>query len=134
MVSVKRDIASYLIKNLLPLALIVIVLYTANFIPTDQLPVRVNIGITALLTSMVLYQRLSADLPSIGYMILMDYVFFIVFALAIGQVATSTLGFVANKQQRHKVIRLVERLGYTLIPVVLTVSLIILYVRFGMRA
>lgn len=118
-IDIKREVMTFFVKNALPLLLIIGVLYAAYYVPPDQVAVRVNIGITSLLASMVLYQRLSADLPSIGYLVLMDYVFFGVFALAIVGVAAGVSAFVANKANKKGTVTVINMLGRTLIPVVL---------------
>ena len=126
-VEIRRKIASFLIKNLLPLALILIVLYTSHFVPADQMSVRVSIGVTTLLTTMVLYQRVSADLPSIGYLVLMDYGFFAVFGLAILHVALSVTLYLAGKAKNPTVERAANIGELSLIPLALLIGLIILW-------
>jgi branched-chain amino acid transport system substrate-binding protein len=124
-VEISRNIASFLIKNLLPLALILAVLYASHFVPGDQLSVRVSMGITGLLTAMVLYQRLSADLPSIGYLVLMDYGFFAVFGLAIAHVTLSVATYVAGKAKLVRVERVASIAELSLIPVTLIAAFIV---------
>jgi branched-chain amino acid transport system substrate-binding protein len=124
---IRRDVVNYFIKNALPLLLILAVLYAAYYVPADQVAIRVNIGITSLLTSMVLYQRLSSDLPSIGYLVMMDYIFFGVFVMAILGVAAGVLVFIANKNKQERLVLGINLGGRLLIPSVVLGTGIFLY-------
>lgn len=126
-IEMRRDVINFFIKNALPLLLILAVLYAAYYVPPDQVAIRVNIGITSLLTSMVLYQRLSADLPSIGYLVMMDFIFFAVFLMAILGVAAGVVVFIANKNKHERTVLGINLAGRLLIPTVVVVGCGYLY-------
>jgi branched-chain amino acid transport system substrate-binding protein len=130
-VEVKRDVASYLIKNLLPLVFILLVLYASNFVPPDQLSVRASMAITGLLTSMVLYQRASADLPAIGYLVLLDYGFFLAFGLALLQVGFAILAYMASKSKNPRPAKVLRAVGMFLLPTVVAISALAVGVSYG---
>ncbi|MGK7958667.1 MAG: ABC transporter substrate-binding protein, partial [Crocosphaera sp.] len=71
-ISIQRDGIGFAFKNLFPLFLIICVSYLLFFIPPEQISPRVSIGVSTLLTTAFFHQRLSNDLPEIGYLIAIE--------------------------------------------------------------
>jgi len=80
-ITISRDVIGYAVKNFLPLLCILIAVMIGYALAPDVINPRVSIGVTALLTTSVLYQKVAGDLPTVTYIIGLDYVFFAFFAL-----------------------------------------------------
>ncbi|SDF72860.1 amino acid/amide ABC transporter substrate-binding protein, HAAT family [Limimonas halophila] len=78
---VARNSNSYLLKNMVPLTLFVLVGYCTMFIRPEGPPfaARVTVGVTALLTTVFYSQRSQSDLPDIGYLVAIDYIYYAVY-------------------------------------------------------
>lgn len=79
-INIKRDLLSFSIKNLLPLWFFVIVAYALLFLPFDHLSAEVLSG---LLLAIVFYHlSLLQALPDgVGYVVALDYAFYLVYLL-----------------------------------------------------
>ncbi len=75
-VDIGRDVRSFLVKNLLPLALLALVTYIAIWFPPEQAGARVSFAITALLSSSVMLINVSNQLPEIGYTVAIEWGFY----------------------------------------------------------
>lgn len=68
-----RDVNAFLSKNLLPLALLTLVTYIAIWFPAEQAGARIGFAITALLSSSVMLNSISSQLPEIGYIVAIEW-------------------------------------------------------------
>ena len=86
---VGRSTTSYLLKNMVPLTLFVFVGYCMMFIRPEGPPfaARVSVGVTALLTTVFYSQRSRSDLPEIGYLVAIDYIYYAVYAFFLYAIA-----------------------------------------------
>ncbi len=90
-VDIKRNAKSYVLKNLVPLFFIFFLGYAMTFIFPEPPPfaARLNLGVILLLTTVSLSLMTSNQLPDIGYLVAMDYLyFFVYFWLLIGIAVT----------------------------------------------
>ncbi|MFO0748003.1 MAG: ABC transporter substrate-binding protein [Myxococcota bacterium] len=129
--TIGRDVGTYGLRNLLPLMLIIIVLYIGFFLPPEELGTRSTIGITALLTVTVLYQQLTAELPSVSYLVTMDYGFYAACALAMYATLTTVLVFLAARAKRHRLVLGLDWAGRVATPLLLVVMAVVALVRYG---
>lgn len=72
-IDTQRDVNAFLLKNLLPLALLTLVTYIAIWFPAEQAGARVGFAITALLSSAVLLNAIASQLPEIGYNVAIEW-------------------------------------------------------------
>jgi ABC-type branched-subunit amino acid transport system substrate-binding protein len=68
-----RDVNAFLSKNLLPLTLLTLVTYIAIWFPAEQAGARIGFAITALLSSSVMLNSVSTQLPAIGYNVAIEW-------------------------------------------------------------
>ncbi len=73
---IARHFSSYSTTIFLPMAILFVIGLLIFFVPVDELPPRLSGGVLLLVTVALLRARLSNDLPSIGYLVAMDYIFF----------------------------------------------------------
>lgn len=82
-VGIKRKTFVFLIKNLLPLLLLVLVVYVTLFFPVSLTKERLTIAISAMLASAVLLMALNNQLTDVGYTTAIEYGFYAFFGLCI---------------------------------------------------
>ena len=78
---IERNAKSYAVKNMVPLTFILLLGYAMTFIlPEGALfAARLNLGVILLLTSVSLSLMTSNQLPNIGYLVAMDYIYFFLY-------------------------------------------------------
>lgn len=81
--SISRPLNYFLLKLMLPLLIIIMASLGALFIHPSQLDARISLPIGGLLTSVFLQQSYSSALPDVGYMVLMDKIYLLGFALIV---------------------------------------------------
>ncbi|MGD1714674.1 extracellular solute-binding protein [Dapis sp. BLCC M172] len=127
-ISIQRDGVSFAIKNLLPLFLIICVSYLLFFIPAEQISPRVSIGVSTLLTSSFFHQRLSSDLPQIGYLIAIEYIFYCVYLLVLLGLAITIASYIESKKDNQKLVKRLARVSKVVYPLlILTVGVIFVF-------
>ena len=88
---IKRNATSYIFKNMVPLFFIFLLGYAMSFIVPEGPPfaARLNLGVILLLTTVSLSLMTANQIPSIGYLVAMDYVYFFVYLwLLLGIIVT----------------------------------------------
>jgi branched-chain amino acid transport system substrate-binding protein len=79
---VQRKSLSYLTSRLLPLALLFLLVYASLFLShTEHLGDRLELVVAALLTSAVLLLSINSELPEIGYVVSIQYIYYVFFML-----------------------------------------------------
>ncbi|MCB9039283.1 MAG: hypothetical protein H6557_21935 [Lewinellaceae bacterium] len=81
--SISRPLNYFLLKLMLPLLIVIIASLGALFIHPAQLDARISLPIGGLLTSVFLQQSYSSALPDVGYMVLMDKIYLLGYALIV---------------------------------------------------
>lgn len=128
-IDIKRKLLSFTIKNLLPLWFFIAVAYQLLFLPFDQLSAELFSG---LLLAVVFYHLSLLDaLPDgIGYVVALDYAFYLVYLLCGLELLLVTIGssekFKNNETQRRKLI-LLARVLFPLIILVGSIWLCLVY-------
>lgn len=99
LITLKRNALSHLLKNFIPVAIIILVVHFAFYIPIDQLAPRITVSVSTILALTVLFHRMSGELPSIGYVTTMDTLFFIAFFISIHLLIAAILTFQVFKHK-----------------------------------
>ena len=88
---IKRDVVNFSIKNLLPLFFFIMIAYFLMFLPFEHMSIE---AVSGLLLAVVFYHLSLIDrLPkSVGYTVLLDYAFYVVYALLGLQLLIIVLG------------------------------------------
>jgi branched-chain amino acid transport system substrate-binding protein len=133
-ITIKRDVFGFAIKNFLPLVCILVAVLIGYVIAPDVINPRVSIGVTALLTTSVLYQKLAGDLPTVTYITAMDYVFFAFFAFCVTFLLLTVVTYETHKSKRHFPTKILNRGGFTLTLVALAMTLTFVWVRYWSHA
>jgi hypothetical protein len=91
-ISISRDVAAFLIKNVLPLLLLALVTYIAVWTPTGDLASRVSFGVTGILTGAVLLQEVTSSLSNVDYNVAIQWAYYAFILISTGVVLESLLG------------------------------------------
>jgi hypothetical protein len=113
----QRNAQIYVIKTMIPLMLLVLVVFATLFLPMNLFRERINIPVTAILTSAVLLLSVNNQLGDIGYTITIEYIFYAFFALCLGSmligIAHDAL-CVEGKTREARVLAVAGQLAYAL--------------------
>jgi len=125
-ITVERDVFGFAVKNFLPLLCILVAVLVGYAVAPDVINPRVSIGVTALLTTSVLYQKMASDLPTVTYIIAMDYVFFAFFAFCVTFLGLTVVTYETHKSKRLRPTVLLTRggIGLTLAGLVLVLTFV----------
>ena len=96
----------------------------------DVINPRVSIGVTALLTTSVLYQKLASDLPTVTYIIAMDYVFFAFFGLCVLFLLLTVVTYETQRSKRITPTKILNAGGTLLTVMGLAGTLFFVWVRY----
>ncbi|WP_414941829.1 ABC transporter substrate-binding protein [Amycolatopsis sp. cmx-11-51] len=81
-VELKRDTLPFLIKNLLPLVLLIGVTFLCLFFKPDDDRGAVSMGVTAILSTAVLLNNVTSQLPSVSYIVALEWGYYSFILLA----------------------------------------------------
>jgi ABC-type branched-subunit amino acid transport system substrate-binding protein len=121
---VQRDVFAFMVKTLVPLFLLVLVVFATLFFPPSLTKERTTIPVTGILTSAVLLISISNQLPSLGYTIALEYMFYVFFALCLMAMCSGFLSEILRNKQYHGhaiAVDLIARVAYISV-VVLTIG------------
>jgi branched-chain amino acid transport system substrate-binding protein len=106
-VLIQRRTTIFLIKIMLPLALLVLVLFVTLFFPVSLTKERLTIAVSGLLASAVLLTGLNAQMPEASYTTAIEYGFYVFFGLCLFCI---TVGLALERLRGHKWNRIADRL------------------------
>lgn len=124
-IDIERNVRAYLIKNLLPLALLTLVTYVALWFPADQASARVGFAITSLLSSSVMLNTITGQMPDIGYTVAIEWGYYAYILLSVLVVMLTIAVGRAYKQKRFRRVQQIDILLRTLYPIVIVGVLVI---------
>ena len=80
-VRIARPVVGYLIKTILPIAIVILITFVVFLISSKYFEGRLGLAITSLISAVALQLTSSSDLPSVGYMVLLDKVYNVSYAV-----------------------------------------------------
>jgi branched-chain amino acid transport system substrate-binding protein len=80
-ISIERYVSSFIIKTMLPVVFLIVLGYISFFI--RAFAKKLAIGTNLIIATSLFHLKLSSDLSNVGYIILMEYFFYLVYFLAI---------------------------------------------------
>ena len=110
-VEVQRRLGTTLIKTLLPIGLMTLIMFTTLFLPPGLAASKVTVAITAALSGAVLLSAINSQLGNVGYVIAVEYGFYVFFSLCLLCILTV---LIAERQRivgRPQLALTVERAG-----------------------
>lgn len=130
-IAFERDVRSFLIKNLLPLALLALVTYISLFFSPESAGTRIGFSITSILTTSVLLQSISGNLPDVGYTVAIEWGFYIYIGLSALLVLVNITIERWYKARRYAAVAQLDRIARVVYPVVILAVVTAYAVRFG---
>ena len=115
---IERNAKNYVLNNLIPLFIIILLGYAMLFVSPQGPPfvARMNLGVTALLTAIILSVKASSQLPNIGYLVALDYIYFATYALILSGIIISVVELSANLRGKNILAKRLEVFGRVMQP------------------
>lgn len=130
-VTLTRDVASFLTKNLLALALQALILYTTLFFRHHMAGARIATAISSLLTSAVLLNTMSSQIPNINYPTAIEYGFLVIFVLCFVCVIVGVVGDRWHMAGKKAALRRLDRAAQVIYPLTVLVVVMAYLLRYG---
>jgi ABC-type branched-subunit amino acid transport system substrate-binding protein len=130
-VTVTRDIAAFLGKNLLPLILLALVTYVSLFFPHTLTEARVTFGVTGILTAAVLLASVTGVLPQVGYTVAIEWGFYAFIFLCATCIIIGLAGDWLYEQRRLTELRRLDLFSRIYYPAFVLVVVLAYVVRSG---
>jgi ABC-type branched-subunit amino acid transport system substrate-binding protein len=90
-VALHRRVGATLAKSLLPLGLMSLILLASLYFPAGLVKEKITVAVTAALSGAVLLTAINTQLGGIGYVIAVEYLFYVFFALCVFCILTVLL-------------------------------------------
>lgn len=125
-IDIKRDLLSFSIKNLLPLWFFLGVAYLLLFLPFEQLSVE---ALSGLLLAIVFYHLslLSALPDGVGYVVALDYAFYLIYILLGLELVLFTVGHQEYFQKSEAKLKSLVGFGRGVFAVMIFIGVLLLY-------
>jgi branched-chain amino acid transport system substrate-binding protein len=126
-IQVHRDVFAFMVKTLVPLFLLVLVVFATLFFPASLTKERTTIPVTGILTSAVLLISINNQLPSLGYTMALEYIFYVFFGLCLMAMCSGFLSEILRNKKYHGhaiAVDLVARIAYSSV-VVITIAIFV---------
>ncbi len=130
-VTVTRDIAAFLGKNLLPLILLALVTYVSLFFPHTLTEARVTFGVTGILTAAVLLASVTGVLPQVGYTVAIEWGFYAFIFLCATCIIIGLAGDWLYEQRRLTELRRLDLFSRIYYPAFVLLVVLAYVVRYG---
>lgn len=121
-----RDYGSYLIKILIPLMIILVLGYLVFFVPARELEVAVGLTVTSVLACIAFQLTVVDDLPSIGYIVTSDRIFYLCYFLIMTAMTETVYTHNLEKRGRESRAAQIEHWARYLYPAVLIVGFLVI--------
>jgi branched-chain amino acid transport system substrate-binding protein len=128
---ITRHVLSFILKNLLPVIFLVGLGYLAFFILA--FPQKLTLGVNLILASSLFHLKLASDLPNIDYVVLIEYFFYLVYALAVFIIVIAVLSHLTDEEDEHgkMVVQRLNLMGKVVYPFILFIFIgVIIYQNF----
>lgn len=130
-IDISRNVGQFLLKNLLPLVLLLAITYISLFFSHEQTTERVSFGITGVLTGAVLLSTVVSVLPDVGYTVAIEWAFYAFILLSALCILVALIGGRLNESKQISEMRILDavaRIGY---PVLLGLVVLGYWVVYG---
>lgn len=129
-IAISRNVGQFLLKNLLPLALLLAITYISLFFSHEQTTERVSFGITGVLTGAVLLSTVVSVLPDVGYTVAIEWAFYAFILLSALCILVALIGGRFNEAKQISEMRtldMVARVGYPILVGLVIVAYWVVY-------
>ncbi|MFK8034744.1 MAG: hypothetical protein AB8B94_11420, partial [Hyphomicrobiales bacterium] len=113
---ISRKLTSYSTTIMLPMVILFVIGLLLFAVPIPKIPPRLSGGILVLVTVSLLRARLSNDLPNIGYLVAIDFIFFALQIVMWFSIAVSVLVFWINDRKSPALASRLNLIGACIYP------------------
>lgn len=113
---ISRKLTSYSTTIMLPMVILFVIGLLLFAVPIPEIPPRLSGGILVLVTVSLLRARLSNDLPNIGYLVAIDFIFFALQIVMWFSIAVSVLVFWVNERKSPALASRLNLIGACIYP------------------
>ncbi|MEI8081041.1 MAG: ABC transporter substrate-binding protein, partial [Actinomycetes bacterium] len=103
-VEISRDVASFLVKNILPLALLVLVTFISLWLPFSE-GTRITFAVTGILTGAVMLNSVTSSLANVDYTVAIEWAYYSFIALSGIMLLMTMIGRRLNEKRRLSSLR-----------------------------
>ncbi|WP_335985657.1 ABC transporter substrate-binding protein [Glycomyces sp. MUSA5-2] len=128
---VRRDVGGFLVKNLLPLGLLVMATYVSLFLGYDAVTSRVSMAITGILSSAVMLNSVTSVLPAISYTVAIEWLYYLFILICVALLVIDLVGSswaAKGRKRRLRWLTIGSRIAY---PTVVVAAAITYWAVFG---
>ncbi|MGX1170043.1 branched-chain amino acid transport system substrate-binding protein [Bradyrhizobium sp. USDA 372] len=130
-IMLRRSSAIYMLKNLLPLFLLVLVVFTTLFFPETMFRERVTIPVTSILASAVLLVAVNSQIGDVGYTVVVEEMFYIFFVLCLMTVFAGYRHEKLRDAGRKRVAVVLDRAAQVVYAGTVLAVIVVLYRRYA---
>jgi hypothetical protein len=126
-IDIHRDVFAFMVKTLVPLFLLVLVVFATLFFPSSLTKERTTIPVTGILTSAVLLISINNQLPSLGYTMALEYIFYVFFGLCLMAMCSGFMSEILRNKKYHGhaiAVDLIARIAYVSV-VLITIAVFV---------
>jgi branched-chain amino acid transport system substrate-binding protein len=118
----KRNYIPVFVKLLIPLIIIVSAAFVSFWLSPQSMPTRAAIAISTLLSGIVLH--LTQNLPSVGYVVTADKLFFLAYFMILASLVESTTVYSLSERKKPSTAKRVDNWSRYAAPVVFVLGLL----------
>jgi branched-chain amino acid transport system substrate-binding protein len=124
---IERNAKSYVLKNLVPLFIVILLGYIMLFISPEGPPfvARMSLGVIALLTAVFLRLEAAGQLPNVGYLVALDYIYFAVYVLILAGIVITVAKHRALRRGKDIRAKRLDYFGRIFQPVYIVIGIVI---------
>jgi branched-chain amino acid transport system substrate-binding protein len=126
-IDISRGLSSSSSTILLPLAILFIIGMLIYLIPIVEIAPRVSAGVLVLITVSLLRARLANDLTNVGYLVAVDYVFFVFQIVMVFGISISIVSYLNLMREKVSRAQAINRYGAIAHPVPMLVLMVVMW-------
>jgi branched-chain amino acid transport system substrate-binding protein len=130
-IMLRRSSAIYMLKNLLPLFLLVLVVFATLFFPETMFRERVTIPVTSILASAVLLVAVNSQIGDVGYTVVVEEMFYIFFVLCLMTIVAGYRHEKLRNAGRKRVAVVSDHVARLIYAGTVLVVIVVLYRRYA---
>src|SRR6266850_2340748 len=130
-IMLRRSSAIYMLKNLLPLFLLVLVVFATLFFPETMFRERVTIPVTSILASAVLLVAVNSQIGDVGYTVVVEEMFYIFFVLCLMTILAGYRHEKLRDAGRKRVAVVLDHVAQVIYAGTVLLVIVVLYRRYA---
>lgn len=108
-VHLQRPVWGSLVKTIIPLLIVLLITLVVFLIGSEYFEARLGLAITTLISAVALQLTSSADLPNVGYVVLLDKIYNISYAIIFVATLESVIAVRLHDKERGELARTLDR-------------------------